>query len=149
MAVMRERPYSNFNFLVNLGTGEVDSVQAGFSEVHLPDIKVDVLEYRTGNARELASRKLPGRVSYGDLVLRRGVIGALDLYEWLDQVRQSADARRTVVIELQNEERTEIVLRWRFTKAFPVGYEFSDLQGEGQSIVIETLRLTFEQMSLE
>jgi hypothetical protein len=32
MAVLRERPYVQFNFLVDLGTGNTDGAEAGFQE---------------------------------------------------------------------------------------------------------------------
>jgi phage tail-like protein len=149
MAVMRERPYANFNFLVDLGSGDSAGVQAGFSEIQLPEIAVEVLEYRTGNAKQSGAMKLPGRVSYGDLVLRRGLIGALDLYEWLHEIRQGVSARRTVTVRLQNEERTDTVFTWVFKNAFPVRYEFSDLVADGQSVMIESLTLAFEDLDIE
>lgn len=33
MVVLREPPYSNYNFLVDLGTGETDGPKAAFCEV--------------------------------------------------------------------------------------------------------------------
>ena len=33
MAVLRDTPYGNFNFLVDLGTGDTESPLAGFNEV--------------------------------------------------------------------------------------------------------------------
>ena len=66
MAVIRERPYSNYNFLVDLGTGETEGPQAGFSEVILPASTLDVIEYRSGNEKESGVRKIPGRAHYGD-----------------------------------------------------------------------------------
>jgi hypothetical protein len=49
MAVLRERPYAQFNFLVDLGTGATDGPQAGFQEVGPIGMSVDVIEYRNGN----------------------------------------------------------------------------------------------------
>src|SRR6185436_16131439 len=43
MAVFRDRPYTNFNFLVDIGTGNTDGADAGFEEVHLPDVWLDVI----------------------------------------------------------------------------------------------------------
>lgn len=150
MAVQRENPYPNYNFLVDLGTGDSDSVQAGFTQVLLPEIQVEVIEYRNGNDRAPASRKLPGRVSYGDLVLRRGVIGSLDLYEWINEIRQgSVNARRDVRIRLQNEDRTETVMTWMFRNAFPVELSFSELDAVEEDILIETLTLAVESMEIE
>ncbi len=150
MAVQRENPYSNYNFLVDLGTGDTESVLAGFTQVVLPEIQVEVLEYRSGNERVSASRMLPGRINYGDLVLRRGVIGALDLYEWINQIRMgSVNARRNVRIQLQNEDQTATVFTWLFRNAFPVELSFSELDAVDEDILIETLTLAVESVEVE
>ena len=60
MAIMRDRPYTQFNFLVDLGSGIVDGPDAGFEEVTGLESSVDVIEYRTGNARENSPIKLTG-----------------------------------------------------------------------------------------
>ena len=52
MAVLRDRPYSNFNFLVDLGTGNTDGPEAGFEEVILPEVWLEVVEYRNGKVYE-------------------------------------------------------------------------------------------------
>jgi phage tail-like protein len=150
MAVMRERPYSDFNYLVDLGTGESESVQAGFEEVILPEVSIEVIEYRNGNEKGSGVRKIPGRVSYSNITLKRGVIGALDLYQWIDQVRNGdANAYRTVIITLMNEDRTAAVFTWRLLNAWPVKYRFSKLEGKGKESLIEELELTFEQLDIE
>src|SRR5689334_11793786 len=114
MAVLRERPYVQFNFLVDLGTGNTDGPQAGFQEVSNVGMEVTVAEYRNGNERENSVRKITGLNKATDVTLKRGVIGALNLYQWLDQIRTGDEnALRTVVIELQNEDHTAIVQTWR------------------------------------
>jgi phage tail-like protein len=150
MAVERENPYPEYNFLVSLGSDDPQAVRAGFMEVCLPEIEVQVIEYRQGNERQSQSRKLPGRVTYGDLVLKRGVIGALDLYEWLVQVvNGDPNSRRNVQIQLLNEDRSEVVLTWKLRSAWPKKYQFSGLDAQGQSVVIETLTLAVESMEIE
>jgi len=150
MAVLRDRPYSNFNFLVDLGTGDSESIQAGFEEVILPDISIEVIEYRNGNEKESGVRKIPGRYKSSDVTLKRGVIGSLDLYQWIDQVRRGdSSAYRTVVITLLNEDRSAAVLSWRLRNAWPVKYSFSNLNAKGNDTLIEELELTFEQLEIE
>ena len=150
MAVQRNDPYNNYNFLVDIGSGDAQSVQAGFSEVLLPSVSVDVIEYRNGNERESSTRKLPGRVHYANLTLKRGVIGALDLYQWLDQVRNGdRNGFRDVVVMLQNEDRTNIVLTWKFRKAWPAMYSFSPLLAKGKEVLVESLELAFDRMDME
>ena len=41
MAVQRQRPYAQFNFLVDLGTGVTDGPQAGFQECSEIGMSVD------------------------------------------------------------------------------------------------------------
>src|SRR5689334_12774316 len=52
MAILRDRPYSQFNFLVDLGTGVTDTPAAGFQEVSGIGMEVTVAEYRNGNSKE-------------------------------------------------------------------------------------------------
>jgi len=51
MATSRERPYGQFNFLVDLGTGNTNGPQAGFQEVSGIGMEVTVAEYRPGRSR--------------------------------------------------------------------------------------------------
>jgi phage tail-like protein len=150
MAVLRDRPYGDFNFLVDLGTGSVEGPEAGFSEVILPEAFVDVLEYRNGNEKESGARKIPGRAHYTNFILKRGVIGSLNLYEWWDQVRNgSVNAQRTVHIQLQNEDHTAVVMEWKLFRAWPVRLSFSPLQAKGKEPLVEVLELAFERLEIQ
>ena len=150
MATMRERPYGNFNFLVDLGTGDTSSVQAGFSEVVLPEAFVEVVEYRSGNMKENGFVKLTGVEHYTNLVLKRGVIGSLDLYNWYNAVRNGdQSALRSVTVQLLSEDHSAVVLTWKFMRARPVKYQFAPLDAEGKHILVEYLELAFERMEME
>src|SRR2546427_7245756 len=103
MATLRERPYVQFNFLVDLGTGNTDGPEAGFQECSGIGMEVTVSEYRTGNAKENSVMKITGMNKATDVTLKRGVIGSLNLYQWLNQIRNGdQSALRTVVVHLQN-----------------------------------------------
>lgn len=149
MAIVRDLPYGNQHFRVDLGDG-AKGVAAGFSQVVLPDISVDVMEYRSGNANQSGTQKLPGRAHYDNLILRRGIIGSLNLYQWIDQVRNGdAHARRTVTIDLLSEDLSGVVLTWRLLRAWPVKYSFGDLNAEGTDVAIEELTLAYERLEME
>jgi phage tail-like protein len=150
MAVQRDRPYGSFNYLVDLGTGNTDGPEAGFAEIVLPEAWIDVIEYRNGNEKENSVRKIPGRPHYGNVILKRGVIGSLDLYAWWNEVRNgSVNSYRNVTIQLQNEDHTAVVLTWKLLRAWPVRYKFSDLKASGQETLIESLELAFERLEIE
>jgi phage tail-like protein len=92
MVVLRERPYLQFNFLVDLGTGTTDGPEAGFQECSEIGMSVDVIEYRNGNSKENSVQKITGLNKATDVTLKRGVIGSLNLYQWLDQIRNGDQA---------------------------------------------------------
>jgi phage tail-like protein len=149
MAELRERPYSQFNFTVNLGTGDTDSVQAGFQEVSGLGMEITIAEYRNGNEKDNAPRKITGTYKVPDVTLKRGAIGALDLYEWLDQVRSGAqDALRTVTIQLLSEDRTATAMEWKLTNARPMKYTGPSLNGKGTDVAVEELVLACERIEM-
>src|SRR3989442_14615906 len=117
MAVLRERPYVQFNFLVDLGDGTTDGVQAGLQEVSGIGMEVTVAEYRNGNEKENSVRKITGLNKATDVTMKRGVIGSLNLYQWLNQIRNGDQtAYRTVTIQLQNEDHTAVVQTWKLMR---------------------------------
>jgi phage tail-like protein len=150
MAVMRERPYTQFNFLVDLGTGDTSSVDAGFQEVTGLDSSVDVIEYRTGNSKENSPIKLTGLNRVSDVTLKRGVIGSLTLYDWFDEVRNgSQNALRTVRISLQSEDRTDVVMTWKLLRARIVRHVTGPLDAAGGDVAVEQMVLAYERLELE
>jgi phage tail-like protein len=149
MAEFRERPYSQFNFLVNLGTGDTGSPQAGFQEVSGLGMEINVAEYRNGNEKDNAPRKITGSYSVPDVTLKRGVIGSLDLYEWLDEVRSgSQEALRTVTIQLQSEDHSATAMEWKLTNARPIKYTGPTFDGTGSDVALEELVLACERIDL-
>ena len=92
MAIERENPYGTFNYLVDLGTGDTESIRAGFQEVSGLNVEVTMAEYRNGNEPVNRVRKVSGMYKVGDITLKRGLIGAMDLYEWIKQTREGDQA---------------------------------------------------------
>ena len=150
MAVVRDLPYAQFNFLVDLGTGATEGPQAGFQECSELGTSVDVIEYRNGNDRENNVRKLTGLSHVSDVTLRRGIIGSLDLFEWLDQVRNGDQAAvRTVTIQLLNEDRSAVVQAWRLFRARIVKHVSGPFDARCSDVAMEELTLSYERLELE
>ncbi len=145
MATQRDDPYRNFNFLVDLGTGE----PVPFEEVLLPEASVAVVEYREGGSKDNAARKLPGRPRFGNAILRRGFVGDLALYAWWNEIRNGGQDFRMVRIELQSEDRSAVVAAWLLRRAWPVRIAYGALRGLGQEVLVETLELACDSVELE
>jgi phage tail-like protein len=150
MATLRDRPYAQFNFLVDLGTGSSEGPQAGFQECGEISMSVDVVEYRNGNEKENGVRKLTGLARYSDVTLKRGVIGSLDLYNWLDDIRNGDEtAYRTVTVQLMNEDHTEVVQAWKLLRARIVRHMSGSLDARRSDVAMEELTLAYERLEME
>lgn len=150
MAVLRERPYVQFNFLVDLGNGNTDQPQAGFQEVSGIGMEVTVSEYRNGNSKENSVMKITGMNKSTDVTLKRGVIGSLDLYQWLHQIRNGDQgALRTVTVQLQNEDHTAVVLTWKLLRARIIKHTSGPMNAKGTDVAMEELVLAYERLEME
>jgi len=136
-------PIRNFRYRL-----EIDNItQAGFSEVHISETTIDVVEYREGNDPP-HTRKLSGLTKYGNVSLKWGLTvgaSALDMFKWHAAVSagQIKDNRKKVVIVAQDEAGTDAA-RFVISDAWPVKYNPSDLNAKGNEVLIEVLELANE-----
>jgi phage tail-like protein len=150
MAVFRERPYTQFNFLVDLGDGNTEGPNAGFEEVSAISMEVTVAEYRNGNSKENSVMKITGLNKATDVTLKRGVIGSLTLYQWLNDIRNGDQhAVRTVTIQLQNEDHTAVVQTWKLLRARIVKHTSGPFNAKGTDVAIEEIVLAYERLEME
>lgn len=144
MARARRDPYPSFNFRV-----EIDGIEdAGFREVLMPSATIDVIEYREGGEAACSIRKLPGRVHFDNLVLRRGLTESNSLFEWWRAVCEGGQDRRNVVVTLL-DAAGDVVKRFGFLRSLPARYEAPLLDASSSDVALETLELAFEGMTIE
>ena len=150
MAVLRDKPYVQFNFLVNLGDGNTEGAEAGFQECSNIGMEVTVAEYRRGNDKENSVRKITGLNKATDVTLKRGVIGSLNLYNWLNDIRNgNQNAERTVIIQLQNEDHTDVVQTWKLLRARIIKHVSGPMNAKGTDVAMEELTLAYERLEME
>ncbi len=150
MATMRDNPYGSFNFLVDFSTGDSGSVLAGFQEVSGMNIEVTSADYRNGNSRVNRPVKVNGVYKVGDVTFKRGVMGSLDLYQWIDEVRRGIKVQRSVTVSLQDEAHEGTVMTWKLTNARPIRYTAPSLNAKtGTDVAIEELVLSIEDIEIE
>jgi phage tail-like protein len=149
MAVPRpDRPYVQFNFLVNLGDGSAGP-NGGFQELSGVGMEVTVSEYRNGNHKENSVVKITGLNKSTDVTMKRGVIGSLYLYSWLDNIRNGVQDLRTVTIELQNEDHTAVVQTWTLQRARIIKHTSGPFNAKGTDVAMEELVLAYERLTME
>ncbi|HEV2817343.1 MAG TPA: phage tail protein [Allosphingosinicella sp.] len=149
MATLRERPYVQFNFLVDFGEG-AEGPQAGFQEVSGIGMEVTVSEYRAGNHKENSVMKITGMNKSTDVTLKRGVIGSLNLYKWLDDIRNgNQGALRTVTVTLMNEDHSEAVVTWKLSRGRIIKHTSGPLNAKGTDVAMEEMVLAYERLEME
>lgn len=138
----RQDPLRNFRYRL-----EIDGIdQAGFAEVAIGDLSTEPIEYREGD-EVTTVRKLNGLNKYANITLKWGITDSLELADWHQLVVSDTtlldDARRTVVIRVQNEAGDDKAA-FEIFKAWPCKYDPSDLNAKGNEVAIDTLELCNE-----
>lgn len=150
MATLRDRPYVQFNFLVDLGTGNTNGPDAGFQEISGIGMEVTVAEYRNGNHKENSVLKITGMNKSTDVTMKRGVIGSLTLYNWLNQIRNGDEnSLRTVTVQLQNESHSDVVMTWKLLRARIIKHTSGPMNAKGTDVAMEELVLAYERLEME
>lgn len=150
MAVREERPYSQFNFLVDVGDDAMnpESFSGGFQEVSGLGMEVTMTEYRNGSDKDNGVRKVPGLNKASDVTLKRGVIGAISLYTWLDDIRNGKPgSHRDVTVTLQSEDHRP-VMEWRLLRSQIMKYTAGPLNAKGNDVMMEEIVLAVERMEM-
>jgi phage tail-like protein len=148
MAHLRDRPYGIANFLVDFSDGKSQSPAGGFSEVIFPLFDAEPAAAHgaatTAVRPDAAPAATPNR-----LLLRRGFIGALDLYAWWHKARAGrAPKRKTLQVKLLSEDHDTVVAVWRFREVRPVTLTYSPLLANESGILIETVEFAFDRMEM-
>ena len=145
-AVARGFPFcGNFNFLVEIEEldGDASSVVGGFSEVRGVSSASEVLVHRVGSSP--LGVKIPGRLEFGNIQLRKGVTSSSDLYDWRQRIeRGEQDLRSGSIVLLDSAMREKT--RWNFYGAWPCRYDAPLLEAAGDAISVETLELCVERV---
>lgn len=150
MPPKRDRPYGQFNFLIDLGSGDTDSVDAGFQECSNLGMEVTVAEYRPGNAKENSVMKVTGLNKSTDVTLKRGVMGSDTLYVWLNDIRNgNENALRTVRVHLKSEDHATTVATWSLLRARIIKYVTGPFNAKGTDVAMEELTLAYERLEAE
>ncbi len=144
MAVQRDNPYPNFNFVVDIGLGDA----IGFSEVDLPAGEIEVIEYREGNEVAPPGAEAPR----ADEVLERdaeaGRHGNLELFEWWQAIR---DGQLLAPQGRDHAPRRAAAAGAALgaAGAWPAKLDYSMLNALANEVVIETLELAHEGFEIE
>ena len=94
-------PLPKFYFSVQLG----DDDAVSFQEIDGLDSETEPITYRHGNSPIFYPIKMPGLGKVGNVVMKKGIfVNDQVFWDWYNEIKMNTIARRTVVINLLDEE---------------------------------------------
>ena len=109
-----------------------------FSECTGIAVEVETKEYQEGGSNDFV-HKLPTRVKYPNIVLKRGVTHEEALLQWFFESRFTPK-RRDMTITLMGPG-TQTVRSWVFMNAYPVKWTGPNLNASSNAIASEQLEI--------
>jgi phage tail-like protein len=141
----REDPLVAFKFGL-----EIEGKLGGFfATVSGIGSQSEVIENKISNPEtgETIVQKIPGRLAWTDVTLRRGVTSNVDVWDWRQAVVQGKieDARTNCSIVAYNQGNEEIA-RWNFENAWPSRVTGPEMDAGSQTYMIEEITIVHEGM---
>jgi len=96
--------------------------------------------------QNLFSHTLPERVQYANLILERGLVVGSPLAIEFETVMSLFKFSPSNVMVTLLDEAGKPVSSWLFIKAYPVKWAVSSLDADSNTVVIETMELSYQHM---
>lgn len=124
-------------------------VEAVFTEASGLEAEIEVFEYQEGGQNQFI-HKLPGRMKYPNLTLKRGITQSMDFWMWFTSGfgGKESNKRRNISIILYNQ-KSEPVKKWDFKNAYPIKWSGPSFRAEENAVAIESLEIVHEGMAHE
>lgn len=106
----------------------------------------EVIEYKaSGPKGQFVIHKVPGRLKWNNITLKRGITDAMDLWDWRKRVEegQVEEARKDGSIVMFDQTGQEMA-RWNFTNAWPSKLSGPSANAGENATAIEELEITHE-----
>ena len=141
----REAPLiGQYHFLLEIS----GAVMGRFASVEGLGAQIEVVEFREGGETG-AIRKIPGRTTYDNIVLKRGYTASDDLWDWIAEIIDDDFVARDGTIQVFSKRSRSVVAVFRIFNAWPSGYRLGVEEADGTDLAIEELTLTVERIEKE
>lgn len=143
----REDPGAAFHYKIEVS----GKIVGFFTDVSGIGSENEVIEHKVVNENGIEHiQKIPGRVKFEDISLKRGITSSMDIWQWRKQVEDGAikDARKDGSIVMYNQALEEVA-RWNFENAWPVKVTGPSFSASSTEVGVEELVITHEHMYRE
>lgn len=140
-------PLIGFNFRLDIG-GQVTGY---FHECSGIGSENEVIEEKVvdPNGRDIV-RKIPGRLKWTDVTLKRGITSNMAIWDWRQKVLEGKmdDARLNCSIHMMDRESNDVAT-WNFVRAWPSKVTGPSVKSDSNEIGVEEMTLVHEGMERE
>lgn len=134
-----------FSVLFFMGGLTPNPIDIYFNKVSGLSTTVETIAVEDGG-QNLYTQQLPKRLTHENLVLERGVVFGSPLALELNiAMSHFKFVPSNVLITLLNHDSVPLS-SWLFLNAYPVKWSIADFDAESNSVVIETMELTYQRM---
>jgi phage tail-like protein len=145
MPAKREDPLVGFTFMLDLG----GKAAGYFTEVSGVGSEHEVVEHKAVDEKghEIVL-KVPGRLKWGDVTLKRGITSDTSIWTWRQKVEEGkvTDARTNGSIVMLGRDYQEVA-RWNFTNGWPSKVAGPTLKSDSNEFGIEEMVIVHEGMT--
>jgi phage tail-like protein len=137
----REDPLVGFHFAVDIQ----GVVKGYFTECSGLGSEHEIIEHKVVNEGKEVVIKMPGRLKWENITLKRGITSNMDIWKWRKLVEDGKveDARHDGSIVMYNQELKEVA-RWNFFRAWPLKVTGPQPKSDSNEIGVEELTIAHE-----
>jgi phage tail-like protein len=90
-------------------------------------------------------KKIPGRMKWNNITLKRGITGNMDMWKWREKVEKGkvTEARLNGSVTMHDQDGTAIA-RWNFINAWPSKLTGPTANATNNEVGVEELEITHE-----
>lgn len=141
-------PPPGFHFKVQIA-GSSSEDDAAFTEVSGLDTEIEVEEIKEGGENSFTHR-LPGRIQYHNLVLKRGIMTRNSQFaDWCQAALQPMWSGIMLCQDLNVfllDESGDPLLTWNCSNAWPVKWSIGSFNSTQNEVAVETLEFAYRQL---
>ena len=145
---MNERPYTSFNFRVEIaGKNGEPLCNAEFSDCDGLETTMEVKTIREGG-RNTAQIRLAGPQTFGSLTLKRGMTQSFHLWDWFSDTMQDPGLRADAQIVLLSADHATVRATFKLSRCIPIKIKAPALNAKDGIIAVEEFQMAYETLEL-
>jgi phage tail-like protein len=139
-------PPVGFHFKVEfVGIGNDNDIR--FQSIGGLNVEYDVESYKEGGENRY-EHKLPVRTKYADLSLKRGMLVSSEVINWCTNAFENRQFRVAQINIMLLNEQHQPLKTWNVFNAWPKKWSVSDFNAQENSVVVESLEISYSYFTV-